>query len=116
VRANSVSGDLKLDRLRASSVSANTVSGNVDVSIQEFTGRGDLVFHTVSGDVTLDLPRQLDVDLSMTTVSGGINSDYALTLGNGRVNRRNIEARIGSGGRRLDLTTVSGDVKLRANR
>jgi len=32
------------------------------------------------------------------------------------VNRRNIEARIGSGGRRLDLTTVSGDVKLRANR
>ena len=58
----------------------------------------------------------LNVDLSMTTVSGGINSDYALTLGNGRVNRRNIEARIGSGGRRLDLTTVSGDVKLRANR
>src|SRR6185436_9856518 len=76
VRANSVSGDVKLDRLRASSVSANSVSGNVDVSIQEFTGRGDLVFHTVSGDVTLDLPRQLDVDLSMTTVSGGINSDY----------------------------------------
>jgi DUF4097 and DUF4098 domain-containing protein YvlB len=116
VRANSVSGDLKLDRLRASSVVANTVSGDVEVSIQEFTGRGDLVFHTVSGDVTLDLPRQLDVDLSMTTVSGGINSDYALTLGNGRMNRRNIEARIGAGGRRLDLSTVSGDVKLRANR
>jgi len=116
VRANSVSGDLKLDRLRASSVVANTVSGDVEVSIQEFTGRGDLVFRTVSGDVTLDLPRQLDVDLSMNTVSGGINSDYALTLGNGRVNRRNIEARIGAGGRRLDLSTVSGDVKLRANR
>ena len=117
VRANSVSGDLKLDRLRASSVTANTVSGNVDVSIQEFTGRGDLTFHTVSGDVTLDLPRQLDVDLSMTTVSGGINSDYAITLGNGRnMSRRSIDARIGAGGRRLDLTTVSGDVKLRANR
>jgi hypothetical protein len=39
-----------------------------------------------------------------------------MTLGNGRVNRRNIEARIGAGGRRLDLNTVSGDVKLRANR
>ena len=116
VRANSVSGDVKLDRLRASSVSANSVSGNVEVSIQEFTGRGDLTFHTVSGDVILDLPRQLDVDLSMSTVSGGINSDYAITLGNGRMNRRNIEARIGAGGRRLDLATVSGDVKLRANR
>jgi len=116
VRANSVSGNLKLDRLRASAVSANTVSGDVEVSIQEFTGRGDLKFNTVSGDVTLDLPRQLDVDLSMNTVSGGINSDYAMTLGNGRMNHRNIEARIGAGGRHLDLNTVSGDVKLRANR
>jgi hypothetical protein len=116
VRANSVSGNIKLDRLRASAVSANTVSGDVEVSIQEFTGRGDLKFNTVSGDVTLDLPRQLDVDLSMSTVSGDINSDYALTLGNGRMNRRSIDARIGAGGRHLDLNTVSGSVKLRANR
>jgi len=116
VRANTVSGDVRLDRLRASSVTANSVSGDVEVSIQEFTGRGDLVFHSVSGDITLDLPRQLDADLSMTTVSGGINSDYALTLGNGRTDRRNIEARIGNGGRRLDFSTVSGDVKLRASR
>lgn len=116
VQANSVSGDIKLDRLRASSVSANSVSGDVQVSIQELTGRGDLVFHTVSGDVTLDLPRQFDADVSMTTVSGDINSDYALTVGNGRMNRRGIEARIGAGGRRLDLATVSGDVKLRTNR
>jgi len=116
VRANTVSGDVKLDRLRASSVSANTVSGDVEVSIQEFTGRGDLTFHSVSGDITLDLPRQLDADLSMTTVSGGMNSDYALTVGNGRMDRRNFAARIGSGGRRLDFSTVSGDVKLRASK
>jgi len=116
VRANSVSGSLKLDRLRASSVSANTVSGDIEVSIQEFTGRGDLKFNTVSGDVTLDLPRQLDADLSMTTVSGDINSDYPLTLGNSRMNRRSIDARIGGGGRHLDFNTVSGSVKLRAGR
>jgi DUF4097 and DUF4098 domain-containing protein YvlB len=116
VRANTVSGDVKLDRLRASSVTANSVSGDVDVSIQEFTGRGDLTFHSVSGDITLDLPRQLDADLSMTTVSGRIDSDYAMTIGNGRVDRRNMSARIGSGGRRLDFSTVSGDVKLRAGR
>lgn len=114
IRASSVSGDVHLDRLRASSVQANSVSGDVVVQIDEFIGRGDLSFHTVSGDVTLQLPRQLDVDLSMSTVSGGIDSDYALTIGgNGRMNRRSMDARIGSGGRRLDLATVSGDVKLR---
>jgi DUF4097 and DUF4098 domain-containing protein YvlB len=113
VQANSVSGDIRLDRLRASSVSAHSVSGDVDVRVEEFIGRGDLSFHTVSGDVSLELPRQLDVDLSMSTVSGGIDSDYALTIGNGRMNRRSIDARIGAGGRRLDHATVSGDVKLR---
>jgi DUF4097 and DUF4098 domain-containing protein YvlB len=114
IQANSVSGDIRLDRLRASSVQAHSVSGDVVVRVEEFIGRGDLSFHTVSGDVTLELPRQLDVDLSMSTVSGGIDSDYALTIGgNGRMNRRSMDARIGSGGRRLDLATVSGDVKLR---
>lgn len=116
VRANSVSGDVKLDRLRASSVYANSVSGDVEVSIQEFTGHGDLTFHSVSGDITLDLPRQLDADLSMSTVSGGINSDYAMTVGNGRMDRRSMRATIGRGGRRLDFSTVSGNVKLRAAR
>jgi len=116
VRANSVSGDVKLDRLRASSVYANSVSGDVEVSIQELTGRGDLTFHSVSGDITLDLPRQLDADLSMSTVSGGINSDFAMTIGDGRVDRRSLRATIGRGGRRLDFSTVSGSVKLRAAR
>ena len=115
VRANSVSGDIRLDRLRATGVSANTVSGDVEVSIQELSGRGDLSFHSVSGDITLDLPRQLDAELSMTTVSGTIDSDYSLTLGDGRMDRRSMQARIGSGGRRLSFTTVSGDVKLRAS-
>jgi DUF4097 and DUF4098 domain-containing protein YvlB len=116
VRANSVSGDVKLDRLRPSSVNANSVSGDVEVSIQEFVGRGDLIFHSVSGDITLDLPRQLDANLSMSTVSGGINSDYAMTMGDGRIDRRSMRATIGRGGRRLEFSTVSGSVKLRAAR
>jgi hypothetical protein len=116
VRANTVSGDVKLDRLRASSVSAQSVSGDVEVSVQEFTGRGDLTFQSVSGDITLDLPRQLDADLSMSTVSGAINSDFAMTIGDGRVDRRSLRATIGRGGRRLDFSTVSGSVKLRAAR
>jgi len=39
-----------------------------------------------------------------------------MTLTNGRTSHRNIQARIGNGGRRLELNTVSGDVKIRSNR
>jgi DUF4097 and DUF4098 domain-containing protein YvlB len=116
VEAGSVSGDIRLARLRASSVRAHTVSGNVDVRVDAFTGRGDLSFRSVSGDVTLEVPRGFDADISMSTVSGDMNSDFPVTLGNGRMSHRHIEARIGNGGRRLDVSTVSGSLTLRMAR
>lgn len=117
VSANSVSGDIHLDRLHASAVHANTVSGDVDVQVDEFTGRGDLSFHSVSGDVILALPRDFGADLSMSTVSGDIDTDFPLTLGaGGRTSRGKMTARIAAGGRRLDVSTVSGDLRLRTNK
>jgi DUF4097 and DUF4098 domain-containing protein YvlB len=113
VDASSVSGDIRLTGLRASSVRAHTVSGDVDVRVDAFTGRGDLSFKSVSGDVTLEVPRGFDADISMSTVSGDMNSDFPVTLSNGRMSHRRIEARIGNGGRRLDVSTVSGSLRLK---
>jgi hypothetical protein len=113
VSASSVSGDVTLNKLRASSIRANSVSGDIVVRVDQFIGQGDLSFNTVSGDVILEVPRQFDADLSMTTVSGDINSDFEMVIGGNGRNRRNIDARIGSGGRRLDLNTVSGDLRIK---
>lgn len=115
IRASSVSGDVHLDHLHAASLHATTVSGDIDAQMDALTGSGDLSIQTVSGDVGLEMPRQLDADLRLTTVSGDIDTDYPLTL-NGRLSRRSLDARIGKGGRRLDISTVSGDVRLRANK
>jgi hypothetical protein len=115
VRASSVSGDVRLDRLRASSVHASTVSGDLHVRVDQFTGRGDLKFNTVSGDVVLEVPKQFDADLSMTTVSGKVDSDFQLVVGGNRSRwDRGVDGRIGNGGRRLDLSTVSGDLRIRS--
>lgn len=115
VSANSVSGDVRLERIRATSISAHSVSGDVDVSADALSGRGDLSFVTVSGDVTLALPDDIDADVSITTVSGELDSEFQMQLG-GRMSRRHLEARIGRGGRRLDIKTVSGDVRLKSVR
>lgn len=116
VTASTVSGNVMLDHLHASSVNANSVSGDVEVHVDELTGKGDFNFHSVSGNVTLQVPSSFGADLSMTTVSGDINSDFPITLGNGRMSRRSMNARIGAGGRRLDVSTVSGDLRLKAAR
>ena len=113
VSANTVSGDVTMEQIRGATVTGHSVSGDITAQIDALTGQGPLSFKTVSGDVTLELPRMLDADLSMTTVSGRLDSDYRMTL-NGQMNRRSVDARIGNGGRNLDVTTVSGNVRLRA--
>ena len=115
VRASSVSGGVRLDGLRATSIEARTVSGEIVAGVESLSGNGPLSFKSVSGDVKLDLPRNLDADLSMSSVSGQLDSEFQMTLG-GRTSRRRIEARIGRGGRELNLTTVSGDVRLKMHR
>ena len=113
VRASSVSGDVRLDKLRARSINATTVSGDVVVHVDEFTGTGDLRFNTVSGDVTLEVPKGFDADLRMSTVSGKVDSDFQLVVSGSRFSRGGVDGRIGNGGRRLDLNTVSGDLRIR---
>lgn len=112
VRASSVSGDVVLQDVRATTIRATSVSGDVEAHVASFTGSGGLSFKSVSGDVTLELPKDFAADLAMSSVSGQLDTDFPLTL-NGRMSRRRIEARIGSGGRDLEVSTVSGDVRLR---
>jgi DUF4097 and DUF4098 domain-containing protein YvlB len=115
VRASSVSGDVRMERLRASGVRASSVSGNVFVLVDTLLGSGDLRFSSVSGDVTAELPKGIDADVTMRSVSGQLDSEFPLTL-NGRMSRSRLEARIGRGGRQLEVSTVSGDVRLRATK
>jgi Toastrack DUF4097 len=112
VRAASVSGDLTLRNLNATAVRATTVSGDVNAAVTALAGDGELVFRSVSGDVTVAMPANLDADFSMSTVSGDLDTDFPLTL-NGRMGQRSIRAQIGKGGRRFSVSTVSGDVRLR---
>lgn len=112
VRAGSVSGDVRLEHLRATSVKATSVSGDVVVGVDSLIGSGPLTFTSVSGSVTADLPRNIDADVTMRSVSGSLDSDFPLVL-SGRMNRNSLEARIGRGGRELEVRTVSGDVRLR---
>ena len=112
IKVNSVSGDVQVRGATTGSIKANSVSGDVEIFVDQLNGTGDLDFSTVSGDVEITLPANLDATVRMTTLSGELTSDFPLTT-QGERRRRDVEARIGAGGRMLRFNSVSGNVTLR---
>jgi len=112
IRVNSVSGEVRITGATTDAIRANTVSGDIEITLRQLGGTGDLNFSTVSGDVDITFPQNLDATVRMNTVSGGLQSDFPMTM-QGEQRRRNMEVRIGAGGRVLNFNSVSGDVTLR---
>ena len=93
--------------------SAKSVSGNVDVEIMQLSGAQDMDFGSVSGNVRVKLPAALDADVRMSTMSGGLKTDFPLTIEEPeRGPGRRANGRIGGGSRQLKLSSVSGSVSL----
>lgn len=129
---SSVSGDVEATGLTAD-VSAASVSGNVRISttgvatassvsgsIRARMGSNnweDLSFSTVSGNITLEMPQDLNATVRFNTVSGDFDSEWPITLTSTRKSsygpRGGIRGTIGTGGRDLSVSTVSGNLELR---
>jgi hypothetical protein len=91
---------------------ASTVNGSIRGILGASGWNDGLAFHTVNGSITLDLPPDLSADVHATTVNGEISTDFPMLI-KGRVSHRQVSGTIGGGGRRLDLETVNGSVRLR---
>jgi len=110
VRAGTVNGGINAVS-SGGPVTAATVNGDVNVRMGSTGASEDLHYATVNGSITVEVPGALDADVEMTTVNGGLSSDYPMTV-QGRVNPRHLRATIGKGGRQLKFTTVNGNVRL----
>lgn len=112
VEASSVNGETDVNT-SGGPVNAQSVNGRVRATMGSFDADREMRFESVNGSVTVEAPADLRGDVEMSTVNGGLHSDYEMTL-SGRINPRRIRAHIGApGGPRIILTTVNGSVELR---
>ena len=114
VRATTVNGSVDVTT-RSGPVDATTVNGSVNVRMSSLARDGDMRFHTVNGDVTVETPSSLDARVSLSTLHGSISSDYPVQL-SGRFGPRRASGTIGKGGREIDMETVNGSIELRKAR
>jgi hypothetical protein len=102
------SGSVRVENLGADDVSIDTGSGGVELWLTKVPRNTEV--DTGSGSVRLELPANASADLDIETGSGGISSDFAVTMD--QVRRRELRGRIGEGGPRITVSTGSGGVRL----
>lgn len=112
VNASSTSGNVYVGEINGT-VSGRSTSGNVEVEIAQLSGAGDMEFASTSGNVRVKLPASLDADVRMSTTSGGLKTDFPLTIEEPeRGPGRRAAGRLGGGSRNLRLSSTSGSVSL----
>jgi len=113
VVASSASGDVRVTSVDGS-VSARTASGNVEAHMNSISGADSMEFSSASGDVQVWAPESLDADVTMSTSSGSLESDFTLQTDNPNWgSSRSAHGRLGSGSRSLRISTASGNVSLK---
>jgi DUF4097 and DUF4098 domain-containing protein YvlB len=109
VEANSVNGAVRIETT-SGEASASSVNGAVTATVHAL-GTGAMNFKSVNGSVNVTLPANISADIDAQTVNGSIDTDFPITV-NGRMSPRHLRGSIGQGGRRLELETVNGSIRL----
>jgi DUF4097 and DUF4098 domain-containing protein YvlB len=119
IEVSNTSGDITLRNVTAKLVRAKTTSGDVlfDGTVDP-SGRYEFTSH--SGDVRLHVPRDAGAQLTVSTWSGEIESDFPMTLrpgdhSIGSSTSKQFTFAIGNGGARISAETFSGDVTVSSN-
>ena len=108
VEADTASGEVEIQGA-ASDVKAHAASGRV--SVQGNPGADSYwELKTVSGTVQLGVPASANLHLSAEAVSGEIRTDIQIVIE--EQGKHSLRAHMGSGGGRVDVHTVSGEIRV----
>ncbi len=91
--------------------SMGSTSGDVYLSLAEISG--DIFVDTSSGEVTMELPKEASLEFEAGTTSGEINTFFDDVL-NFSKRGDHAEGTVGSGEREMEITTTSGDIRIKA--
>jgi len=111
--AETVNGEIVLEDVRGGTVEASTVNGDV-LFDGEIRSGGRYSFATHNGDITVGLPREPNVSVSVATYGGDFESSFAVKLSSvsGARRHKRIRFTLGSGSAELELESFQGSIRL----
>jgi len=111
ISVENTSGIIALAGIRSRVVRAESISG--DIRFQgDIESDGRYEFSAFSGNVRLTVPESIGATLTLSTYSGGINSDFPITLQQGTSTGadKQLQFRLGSGSARITAESFSGNI------
>jgi hypothetical protein len=109
VTARTFNGSIKV-ATSVGPVDAETVNGGVDVRMTTLgPADGPVRARSVNGSVAAYLPQKFDGAVEVSSVIGGISSDFGGVTKQGE---KTLTETIGAGGRKVDIGTVTGSAAL----
>lgn len=106
---SSVSGSLTF-AASGSNILASTTSGRIDGILKKAPNPGIIDMSSVSGSIRLEVPSDLNADINMHSVSGSVSTEFPVSVTSTRKN--SIKGTVGSGGTSIEISTVSGSIKI----
>jgi Putative adhesin len=107
-----VSGELVLADSTAARVYAKTVSGSITADLENPPYDSEIHLETVSGQITVRVRADSDLDVQMRAVSGRVTSAFPELGGSASPGQKSVHGRLGAGTGRLSAKATSGSISL----
>jgi len=114
VNAFSVNGRLKVTGLAADS-KLESINGTVEATFEKFENVNKVGLKSVNGKLELNLPSDVNADVSAKSVNGGIHADSGLTPTKHWPVGSSLQGTLGKGGSQIKLETVNGSIRVRCS-
>ena len=90
----------------------SAVNGAINANYRSLSNVTDIRLKSVNGAVVLGLPASPNAEVAVSTVNGGITTDYPLQV-QGKFVGKHLEGKLGNGGTRIEISNVNGSVHIK---
>ncbi len=87
------------------------VNGSIEANYASLNNVRQIKLKSVKGSIELGLPGSPNAEVKASSVNGGIKTDFPLTV-QGAFSGRSLSGTLGSGGTRIELSTVNGSMHI----
>jgi DUF4097 and DUF4098 domain-containing protein YvlB len=90
-----------------------TVNGNLDLSFDKMSKGQTVDLESVNGAILLRIPAKANAQVGAETLNGNISSEFGLAIEKGEWIGRSMEGLVGSGGARITIETINGNIDIK---